>query len=133
MANRRRFLGAGVAVTASSVAAAVVSAASTQPRDSALPPDTVFVYQSGDPYAIDAARVMSLQGVPVLRFDGATGAWDEQNLPASWAPETVRFVGLTCASGLEQVRALAGDFGLELVHSAPANGGGLISWIIEST
>jgi len=94
----------------------------------------VFVYESGQPLAIEAARVAAGQSVPVLAYDAASGAELGSELGSELGrlagDETGAIAGLTSSGGFDLVSALAAARGWSIRHAAPAGGAGLLHWIV---
>lgn len=137
MRNRRQFIGSGMAVTAASLgsrATASVPGSAGATGHSGVPPAAkpvgLFVFQSGDPEAVAAGRVMAGLGVPVIAFEDGRPDWLEQALDGIWARQPVRVVDLTGEPGFRTASAHAARLGHALAHRAPANRPGLINWIL---
>ncbi len=129
MGTRRQFIGSGMAVTAASLGTGSMAASSAAAAEAPIPVG-LFVYQSADPTAIDAGRVMAGQGVPVAAVDEAEPVWLEQALRGIWTREPAFVVGLTRESEFATAKGLAAEFGHDLAHSAPAHHPGFVNWIL---
>jgi hypothetical protein len=130
MPDRRQFIGAGFAVTASSLTVATRATHGAPAFGAGAAIDRIFVYQARNPDAIEAGRVMAGQGIPVVGYDDANPASLDGLLCQLGSRADAWLVGLTDASVFRQVQFKADQAGLRLVHSAPAIRRGLVHWIV---
>jgi hypothetical protein len=129
MSNRRQFIGAGVAVTASSLAG--TANAKNVAEGAGMPGRRLFVYQLSAPDAMEAGRVMAGRGVTVFGLDGSNLNELELTLSEFWAHGPVPVVGLTDEAGFRYAQALARRHGVAQVHSAQSEGRALIHWVLD--
>lgn len=130
MSDRRRFMGAGIAVAAASLSPSSHTAERASARQAGRSTARLFVYQPSDPAAIEAGRVMAGQGIRVLGLDASDRVSLEAALSGLWARGPAPVVGLTDEAGFRQALDLAATFGLSRSHRAPADSGALVHWIV---
>jgi len=130
MSSRRQFIGGGAAVAAASLSSAADAPPRGAARRAGLPVTSLFVYQPGNADAIEAGRVMAGRGLRVLRLEEA-GSGTCAAIRELWARERVPVLGLTDEAGFRRVQALAAELGSSHAHSAPADRGALIHWVID--
>lgn len=132
MQSRRRFIGTGIAASASAMTVPAPGSATTTdtaPRAAAGVPVALFIAELGQPAAIDAGRVAAGQGVPVTLIDGGDMAAIEQALADIRRRRAASVVGMTTAECFEQVRSLAAAYDFA-AHSAEVSDGRLLCWIV---
>ena len=134
MAARSQLVGGTAAPAASSASAAVARRPGRWRKLSRMrteeAPESVFLYQSGERVAVEAGRIMTRQGVRVVEFAETDRDALEELLREVWPVRRTRVVGFTHEAGYRQARSIAAEFGSFHSHSAPANRGRLVNWII---
>ena len=90
----------------------------------------LFVYESAEPSAIEAARVAVGQSVPVLSYTDEERALFEAELADRCGPGTFAVAGLTSSQGCDVAREWAASLGWPIHHAAPVGDERLVHWIV---
>ena len=118
-----------MAATAVSLVAPAASPADGASWGSALRVG-LFVYESAEPSALEAARVAVGQSVPVLAYDAAEREFFATELAERCAPGQFAVAGLTSSQGCDAAREWAASLGWPIHHSAPVGDEPLMHWIV---
>lgn len=136
MSSRRQFIGSGVAATAVTLGAAAESGSVGGSFGGPVRVE-LFVYETGKPLAIEAARVAAGQSVAVLPYEATTREDFRAELARLVDGRDGAVAGLTSMAGFDVAREFAALRGWSLSHSARAGTGAddagdeaLLHWIV---